>query len=96
MVATNASAMGYEMAMPHERNFETQPESGIFVVRFRNDDDDIDATMAMLRFGKVIDRGDTSVITAKQHGELLRLGIPHEDVSAPSSYKEPVAKVRRK
>jgi hypothetical protein len=96
MVATNASAIGNEMPVPHERNFETQPDSGIFVVRFRNDDDDIDATMAMLRLGKVIDRGDVSIITAKQHRELLRLGIAHEDVSAPPSYKEPAAKVQRK
>jgi hypothetical protein len=100
MVATDISIIGHEMSIPHGRNVETPAESGIFVVRFSSDDDDIRATRLMARAdpvkGVMFDgKGDNSV-NRKQYEELLRSGIPHEVVSAPSSYKPPIVKVRRR
>jgi hypothetical protein len=100
MVATNISIVGHEMSVPHGRDVETPAESGIFVVRFRNDDDDIKATRLMARAdsakGVMFDGNGNNLVNRKQYDELLRSGIPHEVVSAPSSYKPPIVKVRRK
>ena len=100
MVATSANVIGHEMNILHGRDAETPVESGVFVVKFSNEDDDIRATRLMARAdparGVMFDSKGNNQVSRKQYEELLRSGIPHEVVSAPSSFRPPIVKVQRK
>ena len=93
MAATNTSTIGREMSMAHEKHIAAMQEDETFVVRCS-----MEGVRAMGRLGSVTidaDRNNT-VHSRKQYDELVRLGIPHEIVSAPASYKPPVVKMHRK
>jgi hypothetical protein len=86
------------MSISHDRQLESLPEHTVFIVRFRNEDDDIKATRAMARAtgdGVAFDGKGNNRINRVQYEELLRTGISHEIVSAPPSYKS-ANKIRRK
>jgi hypothetical protein len=93
MATTTVSIIGQEMTSREKRD-ETPQESEIFIVRC-----DMKGVRAMARveplIGVKIDKNDNNYVNRKQYEELLRLGIPHEVVSAPSSYKPPVVRIKR-
>ncbi len=98
MLATNDVIMGHEMSISHDRQLEALPAHTVFIVRFRNQDDDIRATRAMARAtgdGVAFDGKGNNRINRMQYEELLRTGIPHEVVSAPPSFKS-ANKIRRR
>ncbi len=99
MLATIDIVIGQEMSITHERDIEALPEHSVFIVRFENEDDDIRATRAMARAsgdGVAFDGKGNNRVNRVQYEELLRLGIPHELVVAPPSYKPRAAKTLRK
>lgn len=61
----------------------------VFIVRFGNDKEEINAMTTMGRLGKVLRlaSGD-HFINGEQLEELKRLNIPHEIVEPPRSYTE--------
>ena len=94
MGITTLNTIRYEMHTQSDKNGEKLPEAGVFVVKC-----DIEGFRAMARAdqqaGVKFDGNDNNIVNRKQYEELLRLGIPHEIVSAPSSYKPPVVKDKR-
>ena len=93
-MATDISIIGHEMSVPRERQIEV-PESDVFIVKCGIEGDRAMARADQTR-GVQWDGEGNSIVIGKQYKELLRLGIPHEVVSAPSFYRPPIVKVRRK
>ncbi len=99
MLATVDDVVGHDMNMLHGKDIGALPECSVFIVRFRNEDDDIRATRAMARAsgdGIAFDGKGNNRVNRVQYEELLKLRIPHELVAAPDGYKLLSAKTLRK